>query len=126
MLKNNVEVNKLTISVRSHISYERIANLLDSASRGADYWASGVSSLGFESNIQRIFNGGFVAIKLQDDEFNGKDRGFHLDMARIKKGFTVMAKKEPSHFADFIAENDDQTTADVFLQCCLLGEVIYG
>jgi len=38
----------------------------------------------------------------------------------------VMAKKEPRHFADFLKEDYDETTGDVFLQCCLFGEVIYG
>jgi hypothetical protein len=31
-----------------------------------------------------------------------------------------------SHFGDMIGETGDATTGDVFLQCCLLGEVVYG
>jgi hypothetical protein len=38
----------------------------------------------------------------------------------------LMAEKEPRHFADFMQENDDAVTGDVFLQCVLLKAVIYG
>jgi hypothetical protein len=38
----------------------------------------------------------------------------------------LMAEKEPRHFGDFMGENDDATTSDVFLQLCLFGEVVYG
>jgi hypothetical protein len=37
-----------------------------------------------------------------------------------------MAREYGRHFSDMIAENDDATTADVFLQCCLFGELVYG
>ncbi len=32
----------------------------------------------------------------------------------------------PSHWANFISGNDDAETADVFLQYCIFGKVIYG
>lgn len=44
----------------------------------------------------------------------------------IPKGLKIMAEKYPRHFGDFISENDDAITADVFFQCCLLGEIVYG
>jgi hypothetical protein len=37
-----------------------------------------------------------------------------------------MAREAPQHFADFLNENDDADTGDVFVQCCLLGEIRYG
>lgn len=37
-----------------------------------------------------------------------------------------MPVKYPRHWADVLAENDDATTGDVFLQCCLFGECIFG
>jgi len=45
---------------------------------------------------------------------------------RISRGLLLMSEKYPKHFADLIGENDDATTHDVFLQCCLLNNVIYG
>jgi len=38
----------------------------------------------------------------------------------------VMHDDYPSHYGDAISENDDAGTGDVYLQCCLFGEVIYG
>ena len=123
MLKNNVEVDKLTISVRTHIKLEDIKNLLDSASRGSNYWCR--SDLGYESETEQALT--LEGIKVEDTE----DRNFAttiytLNVDKIKKGFTVMAKKYPEHFADFLKEDYDQNTGDVFLQCCLFGGMIYG
>jgi hypothetical protein len=42
------------------------------------------------------------------------------------KGFEIMAQKYGRHFGDFMNENEDAITADVFLQCVALGEVVYG
>ena len=44
----------------------------------------------------------------------------------LLQGLRVMSEKYPRHFADFIAENDDAETGDVFLQCCCFGEIVYG
>lgn len=110
---------KLTISVRSHIKYEDIENLLYSAGSGASYWAE--SELAYESEVKKIMEGG--KSKIIDLEGG---RTFHLTLQGIKRGLTVMAKKEIRHFADFLKEDGDDVTADVFLQCCLFGEVIYG
>ena len=49
-----------------------------------------------------------------------------LDLAAMQKGLKIMAEKNGRHFGDFLAENDDATTADVFLQLCVFGDVVYG
>jgi hypothetical protein len=49
-----------------------------------------------------------------------------LNLASIKKGALVMASKYPSHWANLMNENFDADTGDVFLQCCLFGEALYG
>lgn len=52
---------------------------------------------------------------------------FHfLNLSKIQKGIEIMHNKYPRHYADFISENADAITADVFLQCCLFGETIFG
>jgi len=48
-----------------------------------------------------------------------------LDRDGIEKGLQVMCDEHQSHFMDFVTEEDDQTTGDVFLQCCLFGGVVY-
>jgi hypothetical protein len=44
----------------------------------------------------------------------------------FENGFALMAKKYGRHFGDFMSENADNITADVFLQCVALREVVYG
>jgi hypothetical protein len=48
-----------------------------------------------------------------------------LDLSSLARGLEEMATKYPRHFADFVNENTDEITADVYLQCCLFGEVVY-
>lgn len=49
-----------------------------------------------------------------------------LDLGTIRHGLQIMADKYPRHFATFLNENEDAETGDVFLQCCLWGEIIFG
>ena len=42
------------------------------------------------------------------------------------KGLNLMAQKQPRHFDDFVNDNYDAETGDVFIQFCLLGDVVYG
>lgn len=67
-------------------------------------------------------------IKYDDPEKpEGNGKGVKVvTMNDIQKGLNVMANKYASHFGDFVSENDDSITADVFLQCVVLGDVIYG
>src|SRR5947208_2364463 len=67
--------------------------------------------------------GGALIISDMENKKHGKMR---LDKAAIQKGLEIMAAKYPYHFGNFIAEEYDAITGDVFLQCCLFGDVIYG
>jgi hypothetical protein len=49
-----------------------------------------------------------------------------LDMGTIRHGLQVMANQYPRHWNNFINDNEDADTGDVFLQCCLWGEVVLG
>ena len=50
----------------------------------------------------------------------------HLTLADIQKGLETMRDKYPHHWADLVEENDDLITGDVFLQCAVFGELVYG
>ena len=59
------------------------------------------------------------------------DEGTFRAIKTIRKpdlvnGLAIMAEKYPRHFADLLNENDDADTHDVFMQCVVLGEVVYG
>ncbi len=53
-----------------------------------------------------------------------------LTREKIIKGMSTFASLKMGegghHFPNFLAENDDAETADVFVQCCLFGEIVYG
>lgn len=70
--------------------------------------------------------GGAVIISAIEDSEDDEPETFTLNLESIKKGLQTMANKYPYHFNNFIQENDDADTSDVFLQCCLFGEVIFG
>lgn len=49
-----------------------------------------------------------------------------LDGQAIARGLQSMADKYPRHLHDLLTEDGDAETGDVFLQCCLFGEIVYG
>ena len=110
---------KNIISVRSHFSKEQIENLLDCAGNGSTYWCD--NNLMYTSKVEKVLSGG--AVSIMDTEAN---KHYWLDLNLIKRGLTIMSKKERKHFADFLKDDCDQITGDVFLQCCLFGEVKYS
>lgn len=114
-----------SVGVRAHVNYNDIANLLDEASRGSRYWCGGVDALGYEKIVAKILDGGTFLV-LSNVEEEDLAINYQLSLAKIKKGLTVMLKKAPEQFADILKDDTDDNTGDVFLQCCLLGEVIYG
>ena len=60
----------------------------------------------------------------EKEEDNPKER--RLDRAAIQRGLQIMSEKCPQHFADMMSESGDATTGDVLLQCCVLGDIVYG
>lgn len=80
-----------------------------------------------------LSEGGAILIaELDDWEECGRDPGkvktYRIDRATIQKGLLAMQEKSPRHMADFLSENSDADTGDVFLQyCCGFPEgVRYG
>src|SRR5271168_2961038 len=132
------------MKVTLNLNDERLSNLLCSAFEGgSNYWYMievshrPVNFDRYRTSKEQIYphidypmnTGGYLLISANGDgeqeEINGK-KIWKLDLASMKKGTRVFAEKYPRHFADVLDETDDSTTGDVFLQCCLFGEVIYG
>jgi hypothetical protein len=59
---------------------------------------------------------------------DGERLGFEhvLTREKILSGLGFMASKYPNQWARFMSGSEDGRTADVFLQCCLLGKVPYA
>ena len=63
------------------------------------------------------------AVLLKDVESDDK---WTLDLPAIKSGLSVMASKYPHQWKNFVKDQYDADTGDVFIQCCLFGEVVFG
>lgn len=139
----------LAVTTTVQISVERIKDLLCCAIEGgSNYWCSAMDRMGdipreqAEYRQDVPFAGGWLRIIEHEPgiaegkqtlatRFNEVIEGntyecYRLDEQTIKDGLNVFASKYPEHFADFSNENDDASTGDIFLQCCLFGEAIYG
>jgi hypothetical protein len=127
------------MEIKLEIPLKRISDMLCSAlesSCGSHYWVQITAEvkpdkLTFHCMDGHVFphidyplnEGGSIVIQDIEDESHAP---FVLDIDAIQKGLAIMAEKEPRHFGDFLSENDDATTGDVFLQCCVFGETLYG
>jgi hypothetical protein len=120
------------VSTTYQVPAERIKDLLCSALEGgSNYWCESVDRMGGITHVQAPYRqdvpfveGGWLEVKVYEDD--GKGQVFRLDLNTIKKGLQTFLTLYPQHFHDFLSESDDATTADVFFQCCLFGEIIYG
>ena len=53
-------------------------------------------------------------------------KSYQVDFADIVMGLETMKQDYSNHYYDFVNENADATTGDVFLQCVVFSKVIYG
>ncbi len=115
------------------ITVERVKDLLCCALEGgSNYWywidrfnypGEKVTPLKFPHLDLPFLDGGSLSISDREHIEKGE---FTLDRTAMKKGLELLQEKYPKHWADFITENDDAITGDVFLQCALFGEVVFS
>lgn len=134
----------MQVQQNHEVSDSRLADLLCSALEGgSNYWYRIERAIEGKGDVDPWqgdsikTSGAYVsafstdgALIIQDttaEEYEGEEpHPYRLGRTAMMHGLRVMAEKHPRHFADFLTENDDATTGDVFLQCCLFGEVRYG
>jgi hypothetical protein len=119
----------LRVTTEKTFTARQLSSLLCSAFEGGSNWyvidryEGPVEHLEFKHTDAPFVEGGAIIVM---DEEEGDDKEFRVDIEAIKRGLQIMAEKYPRHYANFVDENDDAITGDVFLQCCTFGEVIYG
>lgn len=139
-----LDVKKIAASVTTtvEVSNDRALDLLVSAFEGwSNYWIQEVISNPPAGTKYEDFKEGgkyepddyypayqilpFVggSLTIIDNEDGTK---YCLNSVAITDGFQLMATKYPHHWENFINENDDAETADVFLQLATMGEVVFG
>ena len=139
-MKTQTPVQSFKIQVVTEISFQRIADLICCGMEGGiGYWSRIV---GYDKPSERAFAhseevyrhieyplnpGGAVKLEIDDPIDNKSTQTIYkLDLKAIKRGLDVMNEKYPRHMANFLQENEDADTGDVFIQCCLFGEVVFG
>ena len=123
------------VKIEVEVSAVRMSELLCCALEGgSNYWY--LIELADKNDAEFMheapMKGGWIEFSAMGDDgefgdfwFGGCNR-FRLDWDSMIKGLKVMAAKYPEHMRNFLDENDDAETGDVFLQCCLWGEVVFG
>jgi uncharacterized protein with LGFP repeats len=100
---------------------------------GSNYWyriegyeyPKGKTRQNFEyPHIEVPLAGGVVKVKDMTDGEKGKV--YRLTKTALWRGWETMRDKYVHHYADAVSDGGDAITGDVYLQCCLFGEVIYG
>ena len=124
------------MQIAINVPAERVSNLLVSAFEGgSSYWVWSAMLLSGKETTNpwyadpTLFENDFSFEVRYDDPTKPEGNGegvAAIHNADIITGLTLMARNSPSHFGDLLSENDDATTADVFLQYVVLGDVIYG
>lgn len=62
-----------------------------------------------------------------EDHYDRKPKGpYRLDRAALIRGFKLLHEKYPHHLGAFFGLNEDAITGDAFIQCCVLGGIVYG
>lgn len=122
------------INITIELNEERVGHLLCTAFEGgANYWYCDLEVVQFPEGKSKtdfeywhtevpLEKGGVLGFRDKWDDFGD----LRLDLESITKGLHMMQDKYPRHWADFVNENQDAITGDVFLQCCVLGGITYG
>lgn len=130
----------MDFTIKQAVSEIRVSDLLCSGLEGGiGYWGridayTKPESFEFRVDSDRVYRhidypmnkGGSITIEITDGGEIGGVTRFTLNREKLQEGLDVMARDFPKHMADFVGENDDATTGDVFLQCALFGRVIFG
>ena len=113
-----------TVTIQRELDDQRIEDLLVGAFEGgSNYWIKSVHRVTERHpDIYRAAVAG-DGVHVRAD---GEPKCRPLTRGHIQQGLRLMAEKHPSHMGAVLDGNDDASTADVFLQLCLFGEVVYG
>jgi hypothetical protein len=126
-IKRSREMKTFQIKTQVEVTPERVSDLLCSAFEGGSPWAVRVKSNAKKVGAVYSFEAptkpdGWLVVRDTYDD----DQSYTIKNSDIIKGLKVMSDKYNRHFTNFMDENEDAITGDVFLQCCVFGEIVYG
>lgn len=123
-------MSEFNVTVKFKIEDERINDLLCGALEGGSQWAT-ITSYVNPNNVEVKYKHldlpfiegcGVMIGDIEDEDVEP----MLLNREAMEKGLQIMADKYDWHLRAFLDENDDAETSDVFLQCSLLGDIVYG
>lgn len=94
--------------------------------KSADRIRKATEDLKGEPFIDRMLMAVQRGIKVNVFDIENNEKLGTLTPESWAKAESLMMEKHGEHFKDVIAENDDATTADVFFQLAVIGELVYG
>lgn len=114
----------------SGITWRKITDQIVSAVEGGSaYWASTFwpvdpvkTSVVPWYDDEKIWAGNFK-IKIHDTE---EDKDVFFTPEGLRKGLQWLADNHLHRIEQIVKETGDAETADVFLQACLFGDIVYG
>ena len=120
------------------VTESRIADLLCAGFEGGvGYWAQITDHIvpetvwkgpGWEKHVYPyvhypLSDGGGIVLRDAEDE---EGLRWVLDRRALHRGLALFPVKSPHHFAQWLQENEDADSGDVFIQLCLFGRIVYG
>jgi hypothetical protein len=130
----------MTYNALIEISPQRIADIMSTGLEGgyspwlqSAYWTQkpeGYVDTGITPVMTEGFYCGEFRIEFTFDDPDEEEGTFTgkkvVGPYELRIGIQLMAEKASRHFSDWMQENDDAETGDVFLQFLILGEIVYG
>lgn len=121
------------------VTWQRVRDLIITALEGGiGYWcrleatepanrSCSLFDVPTQPDAEGNIGGGALLLRELNDD-GSEERLLRLDMTALQRGLTLLlqGKPIPRHAAAFIGDNADAETADVFIQLCVFGEVVYG
>lgn len=124
---SDVLTHELAVKVTNQMVTDQIVTAIEG---GCNYWLLNfIAKTGKERATERpwysdpkVWEGDFLIECDVDDE----DKVFTLSPDKIKSGLQWLAEHHLWRIEQIVKENGDAETADVFMQACLFGEIVYG
>lgn len=124
-------MDPVNVMVQHAVEPQRLTDLLTCALEGgSNYWYL-LDTDKSDKAGQRYWSdapehGGSLRFTTNDRDYVNGQCEWTLTWRSMVNGLQVMATKYPHHMAAVLDENEDADTGDVFLQCALFGEVVFG
>lgn len=126
------------MEIKLYITPKKLAYIMISAVEGNHMTRAWVSKLYVTGTSKKwdgklwygepsFYEEDFSFSVVEYDEVTGEKKVRRITQKKMQKGVKLMAEKYAGHFADWFGDGGwDNITADTFLQCVALGEVVYG